>query len=348
MDSFQCNSLWLSYLHNNQLCFIAGTHSLRRTYTMCIAVCAVLTTTNAAADYPERPVRVIVASGAGGGADVGTRIVAGELSRQTGKQFIVDNRPGATGLIGTELIARATPDGYTIGQGNIGTLATNRSILPKLPYDPDRDIKFISQYAVTPNILVVAPSLPIKTVRELIDQARKSPGKLLFASNGNGGTLHLTGELFKRMTGTQITHVPYKTAQQATTDLIGGQVHLMFDNASSVGVHVKAERVRGIAVTTGKRIPTYPDLPTVAESGVPNFEVTSWGGFVAPSGVPPAIINRLNMEINKALVTSTVKEKFGALGIIPTGGTPEEFAAHVKREVVKWAEVIKGASIKAD
>lgn len=348
MESLQCNSSWLSHLYNNQLRFAAGTHSLRRTYTMCIAICAVLTTTTAAADYPERPVRVIVASGAGGGADVGTRIVAGELSRQTGKQFIVDNRPGATGLIGTELIVRATPDGYTIGQGNTGTLATNRSILPKLPYDPDRDIQFISQYAVTPNILVVAPSLPVKSVRELIDHARKNPGKLLFASNGNGGLLHLTGELFKRMTGTQIIHVPYKTAPQAITDLIGGQVHLMFDNASSATVHVKAERVRGIAVTTSKRIPAFPDLPTVAESGVPNFEVVTWGGFIAPSGVTPAIINRLNLEINKALATAVVKEKFGGLGLIPTGSSPEEFAAHVRREVVKWTEVIKGANIKAD
>ncbi|MEQ1775552.1 MAG: tripartite tricarboxylate transporter substrate binding protein [Burkholderiales bacterium] len=301
-----------------------------------------------AADYPERPVRVIVAAAPGSGPDVGTRIVAAELARQLGQQFVVDNRPGASGSIGMEMIARATPDGYTIGTGSITTLAINRSFLAKLPYDPDRDIQPVSQYVVTPNILAVTLSLPVKSVQELIDHARKNPGKLLFASTGNGSNSHLSAEQFKRMTSTQITHVPYKGVPQGITDLIGGQVHLIFDSANSIGAHVRAGRVRGLAVTTAKRSSTYPELPTVAESGVPNFEVVPWSGIVAPAGVSKAIIYRLNTEINRALATSTVKEKFAVLGSVPAGGTPEAFAAFIKREVIKWAEVIKNANIKAD
>ena len=265
-----------------------------------------------------------------------------------GKQFVVDNRPGASGSIGTDLIARATADGYTIGNGNFPTLVTNRSILPKLPYDPDRDIQPVAMTVVAPNMLAVALSLPVKSVQELIDHARKYPGKLLFASSGNGTSLHLAGELLKRRTGTQMTHVPYKAAQQGITDMIGGQIHLMFDNVQSIGPHARSGRVRGLAVTTLQRLSAYPELPTVAESGVPNFEVVPFGGIVAPSGVSKSIVNRLNAEVNKALASSSVKEKFGALGVMPTGGTPEEFAAYIKREVIKWTEVIKGANIKAD
>ena len=299
-----------------------------------------------AADYPERPVRVIVPSAPGGGPDVGTRIVVAELAKQFGKQFVVDNRPGATGVIGLEMIARATPDGYTIGHGNSSTLAINRSFLPKLPYDPDRDLQSVVLYAAQSNILAVTPSLPVKSVQELVDYLRKNPGKLLFASVGNGTSQHLSAELLKRMTNTQMLHVPYKGAQQAITEMIGGQVHLMFDNASSIGVHVRAGRVRGLAVSTAKRAQAFPDLPTVAESGVPNFEVAVWGGLVAPGGVSKTIVNRLNAEANKALATVSVKEKFAGLGSETAGGTPEEFAAFLKREIAKWADVIKGANIK--
>lgn len=301
-----------------------------------------------AADYPARPVRFIVPAAPGGGPDVINRLIAIELTRQMGKQFIIDNRPGASGSIGTEIIARAAPDGYTIGNGNSTTLVTNRFFLSKLPYDSDRDIQPIAQHVLTPNILAVALSLPVKSVQDLTEHARKNPGKLLFASSGNGSSAHLSGELFKRMTATQVTHLPYKAAQQGVTDMIGGQVHFMFDNVSSIGTHVRSGRVRGIAISTAKRSSAYPELPTVAESGVPNFEVTAWGGIVAPTGVARNIVNRLNSEINKALATSTVKEKVDVLGNVLTSGTPEEFAAFIKREVTKWAEVIKGANIKAD
>jgi tripartite-type tricarboxylate transporter receptor subunit TctC len=276
------------------------------------------------------------------------RIIVAELTRQMGKPFVVDNRPGASGSIATELIARASPDGYTIGQGNIQTLAINRSLLSKFSYDLDRDIQPVSQVALLPNMLAVTPSLPATSVQELIAYGRKNPGKLLFASGGNGSSPHLAGELFKSTTGTQMTHVPYKSLPLAMTDIIAGQVHLMFGNASVTGPHVKGGRLRGLAITSAKRSSSYPELPTVAESGVPDFEVVAWGGIIAPAGVPKAIVNRLNVEVNKALATPAVKEQFAAAGNIPTGGTPDEFAAFIKREVVKWGEVIKGAGIKAE
>lgn len=301
-----------------------------------------------AAEYPDRPVRIIVPSAPGGAPDVTTRIVAAELTRQLGQQFVVDNRPGASGVIGTELTVRATPDGYTIGQANLTTLVNNRIFMAKLPFDLDRDLMPISQYFLTVNILAVTLSLPVKSVPELIDHARKNPGKLLFASSGNGTSMHLCGEMFKHLTSTQMTHVPYKAAQQGVADLIGGQVQLMFDSTSSIGAQVKAGRVRGLAVTGAKRSPTYPELPTVAEAGVPAFEMTAWGGFAAPSGVPKTIVNRLSAEINKALATTAVKEKFAANGSVPSGNTPEEFTALIKRELTRWSEVVRSANIKVE
>ena len=220
--------------------------------------------------------------------------------------------------------------------------------MPKLPFDLDRDLLPISQYFLTSNILAVTLSLPVKSVPELIDYARKNAGKLLFASSGNGTSMHLSAELFKHLTGTQMTHGPYKAAQQGVADLIGGQVQLMFDSTSSIGAQVKAGRVRGLAVTGAKRSPTYPELPTIAESGVPNFEMTAWGGFAAPSGVSKSIVNRLSVEINKALATAAVKEKFAANGSVPTGNTPDEFTALIKRELTKWVEVVRSAHIKVD
>jgi len=304
--------------------------------------------TSAAAEYPDRPIRLIVASAPGGGPDTSSRLIAAELVKQIRQQVVVDNRPGASGSIGTELIARAAPDGYTIGQGNFSTLGTNRTILPRLPYDPDKDLQMVVHMYMTPNLLAVAPQLPVNSVQELIDHARRNPGQLMFASSGNGTSMHFGGELFKQLTGVDMVHVPYKAAQQGVTDLIGGQVQLMFDNVTSIGVHVKAGRVRGLAVTAPKRVPAYPELPTVAESGVPGYEITPWGGIIVPAGVPKVIIARLNAEVNKALMSPTIREKFAALGNEIVGGTPEQFAAHVKKEVAKWADVAKRAGVKAE
>jgi tripartite-type tricarboxylate transporter receptor subunit TctC len=302
----------------------------------------------AVAAYPERPFRYVLPSAAGGGPDVASRVVMAELSKQTGQQVVVDNRPGASGILGTELIVRSTPDGYTMGHGNINTMAINRSVLAKLPYDIDRDLQAVILMYNSPNLLAVTVALPVKSVQELIDYAKKNPDKLIFASTGNGSSVHVGMELFKLMTGTQMVHVPYKAATVAITDLTAGRVQLMADNIQSIGSHVKAGRLRGLAVTSGRRVPAFGELPTVAEAGVPGFDVSAWAGAVVPAGVPKAIIARLNVEINKALTAPAVREKFPEMGLEIVGGTPEQYAAHIKSESAKWADVVKRSGAKVD
>jgi len=302
----------------------------------------------AAAAFPDRPLRYVMGSAAGGGPDVASRVVMAELSRQTGQQVIVENRPGASGVLGMEVVARATPDGYTLGHGNINTMAINRSVLGKLPYDPDRDLQAVVLMYNSPNLLAVTLTLPVKTVQELIEYAKKNPDKLTFASTGNGSSVHVGMELFKLMTGTQMVHVPYKAATVAITDLTAGRVQLMADNIQSIGSHVKAGRLRGLAVTSGRRVPAFSDLPTVAEAGVPGFDVSAWAGAIVPAGVPKAIIARLNAELNKALATPSVRDKLPEMGLEIVGGTPEQYAAHIKSEAVKWADVVKRSGAKVD
>ena len=302
----------------------------------------------AVAAYPERPFRYVLPSAAGGGPDVASRVVMAELSKQTGQQVVVDNRPGASGILGTELIVRATPDGYTMGHGNINTMAINRSVLAKLPYDIDRDLQAVILMYNSPNLLAVTVSLPVKSVQELIDYAKKNPDKLIFASTGNGSSVHVGMELFKLMTATQMVHVPYKAAIVAITDLTAGRVQLMADNIQSIGSHVKAGRLRGLAVTSGRRVPAFGELPTVAEAGVAGFDVSAWAGAIVPAGVPKAVIARLNAEINKALAAPAVREKFPEMGLEIVGGTPEQYAAHIKSESAKWADVVKRSGAKVD
>lgn len=297
------------------------------------------------AAYPERPIRFIVPSAAGNSGDISARIIIAQLVKQMGQQIVVDNRPGASGSIAMDIIAKAPPDGYTIGSGNLLTVAINRSVLPKLPYDPDR-LQAVVLYTHVPLLLAVTQSLPVKSVRELIDHARANPGKLLFASSGNATTTHVSAELFKVMTGTSMVHVPFKGSIVALTDLTAGRVNLMFDNIPSVGPHAKAGKVRGLAVTSAKRVPAFADLPTVAEAGVPGYEVTGWGGLIVPGGTPKPIVARLNAEMNQAL--PHVAEKLTALGSETAGGTPEEFAAHIRKETIKWADVVKRAGIRID
>lgn len=302
----------------------------------------------ASAAFPDRPLRYVMGSAAGGGPDVASRVVMAELSRQTGQQVIVENRPGASGVLGMEVIARATPDGYTLGHGNINTMAINRSVLGKLPYDPDRDLQAVVLMYNSPNLLAVTLTLPVKSVQELIEYAKKNPDKLTFASTGSGSSVHVGMELFKLMTGTQMVHVPYKAATVAITDLTAGRVQLMADNIQSIGSHVKAGRLRGLAVTSGRRVPAFSDLPTVAEAGVPGFDVSAWAGAIVPAGVPKAIIARLNAELNKALATPAVRDKLPEMGLEIVGGTPEQYAAHIKSEAVKWADVVKRSGAKVD
>lgn len=302
----------------------------------------------AASGYPDRPIRYLLPSAPGGGPDVAVRVVMAELGRQIGQQVIVDNRPGGSGTIGTDLIARATPDGYTIGHANINTFGINRSVLAKLPYNLDKDFQPVVHMYGTPNLLAVTLSLPVKSVQELIDYAKKNPDKLLFASTGNGSSIHVGMELFKLMTGTQMVHVPFKAAVVAIADLTAGRIHMMADNINSIGPHVKGGRLRGLAVTSAKRVPAYSELPTIAEAGVPGFDVSAWAGIVVPAGVSKSIVSRLNTEVNKALAAPAVSERLPELGLIVVGGPPEQFAAHIKKEQARWAEVVKRAGVKVD
>ena len=313
-------------------------------------ICALVLTAAAQADYPERPIRLIISSAAGGSPDVVTRILAVELVRQMGQQIVIDNRPGAAQTIGTDMVVRANPDGYTIGYAIVVTLAINKSLLPRQqqPYDPDKDLVLVGQFLSTYNMLAVTNSLPVKSVKELIDYARQNPGKLLNGSGGNGTTGHLGGELFKIMTGIQIVHVPYKGSPQGISDLIGGQVQLMFDNLTSISPHVRSGKVRGLGVSSLKRSPIFPDIPTIAEAGVPGYETNAWGGIVVPVGTARSIVMKLNSEINKALQSATLKERYAAIEAEPVGGTPEEFAAFVGKETVKWADVAKKSGAKLD
>jgi tripartite-type tricarboxylate transporter receptor subunit TctC len=302
---------------------------------------------DAIAAYPQRPIRFIVPAAAGNSGDISSRIIVAQLGRQIGQQIVVDNRPGASGSIAMEIIAKAPPDGYTIGTGNLLTLAVNRSVLPKLPYDPDK-LQAVVHFTYVPLLLAVTLSLPVKSVQDLIDHARRNPGKLLFASSGNATTTHVSGELFKMMTGTNMVHVPFRGSVVAIADLTAGRVNLMFDNIPSIGPHVKAEKVRGLAVTSAKRVPAYPELPTVAEAGVPGFEVTGWGGLIVPAGTPKSIVVRLNAELNEALALPHLTERLTSLGSEVAGGTPEQFAELIRKETNKWGDVVKRAGIKID
>jgi tripartite-type tricarboxylate transporter receptor subunit TctC len=301
----------------------------------------------AAAAYPDRPIRLIVPSAAGGGPDIGSRLIAAELSKQLGQNIVVENRAGASGVIGTEAIAHATPDGYTFGQGNFNSLSANRIVMAKLPYNPEKDLQPVMFAYLSRNMLAVNRSVPVNSVADLITHAKANPGKLMYGSVGVGSSMHFSGALFCLMTGVDMRHVPYKGAPAAITDVVSGQIHLMFDNIQSIGPHVAAGRLRGIAVTTGNRASSYPDLPTVGET-LPGFEVAPWAGYVVPAGVPKPIVQRLNVELNKALTAPSVRDKLVAMGLEPRGGTPEDFGQFVRKEYAKWSDVAKRANVRVE
>lgn len=309
---------------------------------------AVLLAPAAFAAYPDKPIRFVIPSAPGGSPDVLMRVLLAELSKQMGVAFVVENKPGASFVIGTMDIVRAAPDGYTLGYGNIVSLAVNRSLLEKVPYDAERDLTLVSNVLRVYNMLAVNNSLPVRTVPELIAHAKRNPGRLVMASTGNGTTGHLGGELFKAMTGTFILHVPYRGSAQAINDLIGGQVQLMFDNVPSIGPHVKSGRVRGIAVSGPRRSPVFPELPTVAEAGVPGYETIAWGGVMGPANLPKEIVARLQAEIRTALASATLQERYRNLDTEIDGGTPEQFLALVRSETPKWAAVVRRAGVKVD
>ncbi|MGH8616952.1 MAG: Bug family tripartite tricarboxylate transporter substrate binding protein [Burkholderiales bacterium] len=302
----------------------------------------------AAAGYPDRPIRLIVPQAPGSASDTVARIMAAELSPRLAQQVVVDNRPGGALTLGIELMVRANPDGYTIAYAPVGALAIGPNMMAKRPYDVNRDIQAVAQVAANQMLLVVSPKLPFKSVQEVIDYAKANPGKLSNASSGNGSPGHVGFELFKVMTGTNIVHIPYKGGAAALTDLISGQVQLMLESQNSITPQAKAGRVRGLAVSGAQRSTALPELPTIAEAGVPGYEATTWNGIIAPAGVSKAIIARLNAEINAALAAPSTREKLAAIGAEPVGGTPAQFAALIKSEHVKWADVIRRTGAKVD
>jgi tripartite-type tricarboxylate transporter receptor subunit TctC len=303
---------------------------------------------DAYAEYPDRPIRYIVPSAAGGGADISARLLTAELATQLKQQFVIDNRPSSGGLIGVQVVANARPDGYTLGYGNMTYLAINPSLVPNLPYDADRDLLPIGQFTSNQNLLAVRLSLPVKSVPELIAYARSNPDKLSFASSGNGTTLHLSGELFKQMTGTRIVHVPYKAVAQALNDLIAGQIDLVFENQSSVAPYVSAGRLRPLAVTGPVRSTVFPDLPTMNEAGVRGYEITTWAAMMGPAGLPKAIVAKLNREIQRACTVPKVQAALATQGAVCATGSPEQFVQFVKQERIKWGDIVKRSGAKID
>jgi len=299
------------------------------------------------ATYPAKPIRVIVGFPPGSGADITARVIGAKAGEALAQQVIVDNRPGAASNIAAELSAKAPPDGYTLF---IGTVANtiNATLYPKLPFDFARDFAPVALTTAAPNVLVVHPSVPAKSVKELVALAKGRPGQLNFASSGTGTAPHLSGELFKALAGVNLVHIPYKGSPPAVTDLMAGEVALMFSPSSTVLPHVKSGRLRALAVTTASRLPSLPDLPTVAESGLKGYETITWFGFVAPAKTPQAIVARLNAEIVKVLALPEVRSPFAIQGIEVIGGTPEQFASYIRAEIEKWAQVIRLSGAKAD
>lgn len=296
--------------------------------------------------YPQKPVRLVVGVPAGGTTDVVARLVGQKLGEQLGQQVVIENRGGAGGNIGAELVAKAPPDGYTLFLATIGTMTINPSLYSKMPFDTLRDFAAISQLTSMPQLLVVHPSVPVKTVKELIAYAKSRPGQLNFASGGAGTAIHLAGELFKTMAGVDMVHIAYKGSAPAMTDLIGGQVSLMFDQILTSLPHAQGGKLRALAVTTEKRSPAAPQIPTIAEAALPGYAVTTWHGLLAPAGTPRDVVNRLSGEAARALQSPDIRDRFASQGVDPVSSTPEAFAAMMKAELEKWRRVIAASGAK--
>ena len=304
--------------------------------------------TGAAAQYPDKPIKLIVPQAAGSATDTVARILGAELAKEVGQQIVIDNRPGGALTLGVDLTAKADPDGYTICMGPIGALAINRHMVAKLPYDIERDLQPIALVTRGHLLLAVSPTLPFKSVQEIIDYAKQNPGKLLNASSSNGSPGHVGGELFKYMSGTDIVHVPYRGGAAAINDLIAGRVHLMFESLNSIAPHAKSGTVRPLAVSGARRSPGFPDLPTVAEAGVPGYAAPTWSGVIAPAGVPRPIIDKLNAAINRAIASQIFRDRFASIGDEPAGGSPEDFAEVIQSDSAKWGDVIRRAGARLD
>jgi len=300
----------------------------------------------ALAQYPARPLKLIVPFPPGGSTDILARALGQKLSEGLSQPVVIDNRPGAGGSIGSEAAAKAAPDGYTIMMGHLGTLAVNAAIYKKLPYDPVKSFAPVSLMAIVPSVLVVNPSLPVTSAAELIDYAKKNPGKLAYGSAGSGSTSHLTTEYFKLATGTDILHVPYKGVGPMLTDMISGQLSMGLNGAPAVMAHVNSGRLRALAVSSLTRLPSLPNIPTLDEAGVKGFEANGWYGIVAPAGTSREIVARLNAEIRRDMETPELRARLDAEGAIPAADSPEAFAAFIASEIARWGSVLKRAGIE--
>ena len=314
------------------------------------ALCAVLTLSSGAfaQSYPSKPIRFIAPFPPGGSADTIARLLAQEMTKSFGQQVVVENRPGAGGNIGVELVAKSPPDGYTVGIGAAGALAINQSLMGKLPYDPQKDLAAVAKLADIPIVLAVANATSAASVPDLIAAAKAKPETLSFASAGNGTAMHLSGELFKLMAGVDMAHVPYKGSSPAVTDLVSGQVPVAFVDLSSALPQIRAGRIRGLAVASGTRMITAPDLPTIAESGVPGYDAVGWFGVIAPAGAPKDAIAKLNAEIVRIMALPEVRDRALAVGAEPSTGTPEAFAAFIAAEIPKWERVVRASGATAN
>ncbi|MDA8522274.1 Bug family tripartite tricarboxylate transporter substrate binding protein [Acidovorax sp. NCPPB 4044] len=308
---------------------------------------ALLPRTAAAQAYPSKPVTIIVPFAAGGTTDILARVIAQGLGTELGQSVVVDNRAGAGGNIGGQVAARAPADGYTLFMGTVGTHAINAALYKKMPFDPIKDFAPLTRVANVPNLLVANPAQPYKSVQELIAYAKANPGQVNFGSSGSGSSIHLSGELFKSLAKVDMVHVPYKGSAPAVTDLLGNQIAIMFDNMPSAIQHVRSGKLRPLAVTTAKRSPELPDVPTIAEAGVPGYEATSWFGMFAPAGTPAPVVARLNAAIVKVLAQPETKKKLAEQGAEAYGETPAQFADFIQKESVKWGKVVResGASV---
>jgi tripartite-type tricarboxylate transporter receptor subunit TctC len=302
----------------------------------------------AQAAFPTKTITIVVPFSAGGTTDILARVIGQYMSKDLGQTVVVDNRAGAGGNIGAQVVARAAPDGHTLLMGTVGTHAINQSLYKKLAFDPIKDFTPLSRVALVPNLLVANPSQPFKNVKEMIAYAKANPGKVTFGSSGNGSSIHLSGELFKQMAGVDMQHVAYRGSAPALTDLLGGQIAVMFDNMPSAIGHVKSGKLHALAVTTPKRSPALPNVPTVAEAGVPGYEATSWFGLLAPAKTPAPVVARLNASILKALADPEVMKKMAEQGAEPRGEKPEQFAQFIQSETAKWGKIVKQSGATAD
>ncbi len=298
--------------------------------------------------YPSKAIRLVVPFPPGGSNDVIARILGRKMGESLGVSVVIDNRPGVGGVLGSDLVAKSAPDGYTLMIGATSTMAVNPSLYTKMPFDPLKDLTPITQIASGPFVLAVPASLPAKTVEEFIALAKAKPGQLNFGSSGNGTSLHLTAELFKSMAKVDIVHVPYKGAGPALTDLVGGRIHMIFSDMAALAPFVKSGQLRALGVTSARRSAALPDLPTISDSGVPGYVATSWYGILGPAGIPSEIVAKLGAEISKIVHAPEMRDRFLGLGIVPVTGTPDDFRAFMRGEIAKWGGVVKASGAKAD